>query len=125
MKPREVTGLRKILKGPAALADEWWFISWPMMAFSLGIQPQVREGNSHLEAPHCVHRQRSAQVNQSLSEPVALEIRHPQTPIVRTLIADLPMDQWALAFSKELEKGFYQCRPMILRQRQYRQMVKD
>ena len=51
---------------------------------------------------------------------MALELRHPQTPI-----ADLPTDQRASAFPKKLEKGLYQRRPMILKQRLYRQTVKD
>ena len=102
----------EVFKGPAALDDEWWLVPWPTTTFSRGTQPQFREGNPDLEAPHRVRGQRAAQVSQSLSKPVALEIRHPQTPIARTLIAD----QRALTFPKKLEKGSYQCRPMILRQ---------
>ena len=110
---------------PPALDDGWWLVPWPMKAFSLGTQLQLGEGDSNLEAPHRVRRQRSAQVSQSLSEPVALEIRHPQTPLARTLIANLPTNQRASTFPKKLEKGLYQRRPMILRQRMYGQTVKD
>ena len=50
---------------------------------------------------------------------MALEIRHPQTPIVRTLATDLSTDQRASTFPKEFEKGLYSRHPMILGQREY------
>ena len=99
----------KISKGPAAFDDEWWLVPWPTTVFSLGTQSQVGEGDTNLEAPHRVRRQRSAQVSQSLSEPMALEIRHPQSPIARTLIADLPTDHFH--FSKEAWKGIVSALP--------------
>ena len=114
-----------MVEGKKSSADFWGKVSLgTTTTFNRGTQLQVREGDPNLEAPHRVRGQRAAQISQSLSELVALEIRHPQTPIARTLIADLPTDQRASAFPKKLEKGLYQCRPMI-RQKQYGQTVKD
>ena len=115
----------EVFEGPRG--TRWRMVARPLAYDDL--QPRdttpVREGDPDLEALHRVRGQRAAQVSQSLSEPVALGIRHPQTPIARTLIADLPTDQQALTFPKKLEKGSYHCHPMILRQRQYGQTVKD
>ena len=58
-------------------------------AFGFEVELKERKDISHLSFPHRVPQQGSALVSQSFSEPMVLQIRHPQTPIARTLTADL------------------------------------
>ena len=51
----------------------------------------------------------------SFSKPVALQIRHTQTLVVRTLDADLSTDHRPSAFPKQSEQGSLKRQPMCLR----------
>ena len=76
-------------------------------------------------SPHCVPRQGSAQVHKSFSKPVALQIRHNQTPSVHTLDADLSTDYRPSMSPEQSGKGSLKCQPTCLRQRKYSQSAKD
>ena len=53
---------------------------------------------SRLPSPHCVPCQGSAQVCKSVSKPEDLQIRHTQTPVERTLDADMSLDHRPSAY---------------------------
>ena len=96
-----------------------------MSTFSLWVWFEARKSPTRLLSPHCVPRQGSAQVCKSFSEPVALQIRHTQTPVARTLDADLSMDHLPCTSPEQSGEGSLHCRPTCLRQRKYSQSVKD
>ena len=50
-------------------------------------------------------------------KPMALEFRHPETPISKIMTADLSTNQRASTLPKEFEKVLFQRHPMFLRQR--------
>ena len=74
----------------------------------------------------CLHvpRQGSAQVCKSFSEPVALQIRHTQTPVACTLDADLSADHRPCTSPEQSGEGSLQCQPTCLRQGKYSQSGK-
>ena len=80
---------------------------------------------AHLLSPHCVPWQGLAQVCQSFSKPVGLQIRHTQTPVAWMLTADLSQDHRPPPSRKQFGEGLLQHQPMSLRQSKCRQAVKD
>ena len=86
---------------------------------------EARKSPTRLSFPHCVPRQGSVQVCKSFSKLVALQIRHTQTPVARTLEADLSTDHRPSASLEQSGEGSLKCQPMCLRQRKYSQSVKD
>ena len=85
----------------------------------------MRKSPTHLSSPHHVPRQGLAQVCESFSKPVALQIRHSQTPVARTLDADLSTDHWPSTFPEQSGEGSLKRQLMCLRQWKYNQSVKD
>ena len=59
-------------------------------------QIEARKSPTRLSSLHRVSQKGSAQVCKSFSEPVALQIRHTQTPIACTLNADRSTDHQPL-----------------------------
>ena len=93
--------------------------------FSLWVWLESRKSPTRYSSPHCVPRQRSAQVCKSFSKPVALQIRHTQTPAARTLDTDLSTDHRPSTSPEQSGEGSLQCQPTFHRQRNYSQSVKD
>ena len=76
-RPRKVTGPRKVMESLTALAGKQSFTHSLTTTFGLEVGLQARKVVSCLLFPHPIPQQGSAQVNQSFSKPVALQIRHP------------------------------------------------
>ena len=93
-RPRKVTGPRKVVKGLTTFADEQCFTPKFTSAFSFGVGIETRKDIYHLSSPQRVPRQGSAQISQSFSEPVVLQIRNIYTCITRALIAEISKAFW-------------------------------
>ena len=113
------------MKGRSALADEQCFAHRLKSTFSLWVWLGARKRPTRLSSPHWGPCQGSVQVCKSFSKPVALQIRHTQKPVVRTLDADLSTDQRPSASPEQSGEGLLKRLPMCLRQRKSSQLVKD
>ena len=93
--------------------------------FSLWVWVEARKSPTRLSSPHWVLCQDIAQICKSFSKPVALQIRHTQTPVASTLDTDLPTDHRPCTSPEQSGEGSLQCQLMCLRQRKCSQSVKD
>ena len=85
----------------------------------------ARKSPARLSSPHWVLNQDTAQICKSFSKPVALQIRHTQTPVACTLDRDLPTDHRPCTSPEQSGEGSLKRQPMCLRQRKYSQSVKN
>ena len=98
-RSRESSLARKFTEGLTALTGEL-YLQRPTTTLDFKIGPQARKNDSHLLSPHRVPRQGSAEESQSFSEPVGLQIQYLQTPISKTLVANLSAGHRASTFPK-------------------------
>ena len=112
-------------EGPFGTRGQTVLRQRPTSTFSLWIWLEARKSPTRLSSSHWVPRQDTAQICKSFSKPVALQIRHTQTPVACTLDTDLSTDHRPCTSPDKSGEGSLQRQPMCLRQREYSQSVKD